>query len=218
MKCSVHPKAESIGACARCGREFCGECAVQVGQDVWCRECLGEVLAPHGRRHPGWVKLVAMLLSLLPGAGHMFLGLIGKGFALMALLIVSVFLIILYSDATGMYWMTAYLVPALSVLFLSYAIFDSMAICDARRNGLTLPVTDDDTMKAVWERVLLNKRTGGWVLVVAGVVGVLHIFSGSLDRLASDWLHVPVPFTGLVIPVILLLLGILLLQKSRKGG
>ncbi len=29
------------------------------------------------------------------------------------------------------------------------------------------------TMKAVWERVLLDRRTGGWVLLVAGVVGVL---------------------------------------------
>jgi TM2 domain-containing membrane protein YozV len=218
MKCSIHPKAESIGACARCGRESCGECAVEVGQRVWCRECLGEVLAPQTSAHPGWVKLVAALLSLIPGAGHMFLGLIGKGFALMALLIASVFLILLYSDATGMYWITAYLVPTLSVLFLSYAVFDAMAICDARRGGRNIPVTDDDTMKAVWERVLLNKRTGGWILLVAGIVGILHIFSESLNQLASDWLHVSVSITGLVIPVILLLLGILLLQKSRKGG
>ncbi len=218
MKCINHPGAESIGTCTRCGREFCGECAVEAGHGVWCRECLGQVLATHASRHPGWVKLVAALLSLLPGAGHMFLGLIGKGFALMALLIASVFLIILYSDATGMYWVTAYLVPTLSVLFLSYAVFDSMAICDARRKGKDLPVTDDDTMKAVWERVLFNKRTGGWVLLLSGGVGFLHIFSEPLNRLASDWLQFPVSVTGLVIPAVLLLLGILLLQKSRKSG
>jgi hypothetical protein len=218
MKCSIHPKVESIGACARCGREFCGECAVEVSQGVWCRECLGEVLAQHAVAHPGWVKLVAALLSLVPGAGHMFLGLIGKGFALMALLIASVFLIILYSDATGMYWMTAYLVPTLSVLFLSYAIFDAMAVCDARRRGRSTSAMDDDTMKAVWERVLLNKRTGGWIILVAGIVGVLHIFREPLNRLLSGWLQVSISVSGLVIPVILLLLGILLLKKSRKGG
>ena len=88
--------------------------------------------------HPGWRKLAAALLSIIPGAGHMFLGLIGKGFALMGLLIASVFLIILYSDATGMYWMTAFLIPALGVLFLSYAVFDAMAISDARRSGRDL--------------------------------------------------------------------------------
>ncbi|MGA2614144.1 MAG: LIM domain-containing protein [Spirochaetia bacterium] len=219
MKCSTHPRAESIASCARCGRPFCGECVVEVDERMWCRECLKAILAPPtAGAHPGWVKLVAALLSLLPGAGHMFLGMIGKGFALMSLLIASVFLVILYSDATGMYWMTAYLVPSLSVLFLSYAVFDAMAICDARKGGRARPETDDETMKAVWERVLLNRRTGGWILLVAGIVGVLHIFSEPLNRMAADWLHVSVPITGLVIPVILLLIGILLLQKSRKGS
>lgn len=218
MKCSTHPKTEAIGTCARCGRSFCEECVVHVDEKLWCRECLKKVLAPSARGHPGWVKLVAALLSFVPGACDMFLGLIGKGFALMALLIASVFLVIMYSDATGMYWVTAYLVPTLSVLFLSYAVFDTMAICDARKAGRDLPATDDDTMKAVWERVLLNRRTGGWVLLVAGIVGVLHIFSEPLSRIAADSLHVSVPITGLVIPVILLLIGILLLKKSRKGS
>ncbi len=218
MKCSIHPKVESIGACLRCGRSYCGECLIELDERTWCRECLTAAVAPVTRAYPGWAKLVAALLSLLPGAGHMFLGLIGKGFALMALLIASVFLVILYSDATGMYWMTAYLVPTLSVLFLSYAVFDTMAICDARRRGRDLPATDDDTMKAVWERVLLNRRTGGWVLLVAGIIGILHIFSEPVNRLAADWLHVSVSVTGLVIPIVLLLIGILLLQKSRKDS
>lgn len=217
MKCTHHPRVESVGTCVRCGKPFCGECILDVGQGTWCRECLGAVIGQAGTAHPGWRKLAAALLSLVPGAGHMFLGLVGKGFSLMALLIASVFLVILYSDATGMYWMTAYLVPTLCVLFLSYAIFDTMAICDARRGNGALSPADDETMKAVWERVLLNRRTGGWVLLVAGVVGVLHIFSEPLNRLSADWLHVSVPVTGMVIPVVLLLAGILLLQKSRKG-
>ena len=216
MKCSIHPRVESVGACARCGKPFCAECVIEVAERRWCRECLAAVVGTAEKAHPGWTRLAAALLSLLPGAGHMFLGLIGKGFALMALLIASVFLVILYSDATGMYWVTAYLVPTLCVLFLSYAIFDTIAICDARRGVKTSSAGDDETMRALWERVLLNRRTGGWVLLVAGVVGVLHIFSEPLNRLSAERLHVAIPITGLVIPVILLLVGILLLQKSRK--
>ena len=53
----------------------------------------------------------------------------------MGLLIVTLFLVILYSDSTGMYWITAYLVPTLCVLFLCYAVFDAMAIADAQRSG-----------------------------------------------------------------------------------
>jgi hypothetical protein len=219
MKCSNHPRTDAAAQCAECGKHFCDACVVVLDQRSWCRDCLARIVARTGkgaRVHPGWRKLAAALLSIVPGAGHMFLGLIGKGFALMGLLLSAVFLVILYSDATGMYWMTAYLVPALSVLFLSYAVFDTMAISDARRSGRELPATDDDTMKAVWERVLLNRRTGGWVLLVAGAVGVLRLLAEPFNRLTTALFSVTFPITGLVIPVILLVIGILLLKRSRK--
>jgi hypothetical protein len=219
MTCINHPNTAAAADCAECGKSFCPACLVELDQRSWCRDCLSRIVSRTGagaRVHPGWRKLTAALLSIVPGAGHMFLGLIGKGFALMGLLIVSIFLVILYSDATGMYWMTAYLIPTLSVLFLSYAVFDVMAIADARRSGRELPDTDDETMKAVWERVLLNKRTGGWVLLVAGVVGILHLFAEPFSRWTMALFSVSFPIAGLVIPVILLVIGILLLQRSRK--
>ena len=219
MTCINHPNTAATADCAECGRPFCAGCIVELDQRSWCRDCLSRIVSRTGagaRVHPGWRKLAAALLSIVPGAGHMFLGLIGKGFALMSLLISSVFLVILYSDATGMYWMTAYLVPALCVLFLCYAVFDTMAISDARRSGRELPATGDETMKAVWEKVLMNRRTGGWVLVVAGTVGILRIFSEPLNLWTRTVLAISFPIMGLVIPVILLVLGILLLQRSRK--
>jgi hypothetical protein len=219
MKCGNHPKIEAVGACAECGRSFCAACIIELDQRTWCRDCLSGIVSRTGagsRVHPGWRKLAAALLSIVPGAGHMFLGLIGKGFALMGLLIASIFLIILYSDATGMYWMTAYLIPSLAVLFLCYAVFDTMAIADARRSGRDLPETDDDTMKAVWEKVLMNKRTGGWVLLIAGAVGILRVFSEPFSLWTKALFSISFPISGLVIPVILLVIGILLLQRSRR--
>ncbi len=210
MKCSNHPRTDAAAECASCGRPFCAACAVELDQRSWCRDCLAQIVAKTGtgsRVHPGWRKLAAALHSIIPGAGHMFLGLIGKGFALMGLLIVSVFLVILYSDATGMYWMIAYLVPGLSVLFLSYAIFDAMAIADARRGGRE--PADDETMKTIWERVLLSRRTMGWLLLVAGVVGLL--------RLLGDQLHIIFPLTALVVPLVLLIVGIVLLRRGRES-
>jgi hypothetical protein len=219
MKCSNHPKIDAVGGCAACGRPFCADCSVELDQRTWCRECLARIVAKTGsgaRVHPGWRKLAAALLSIIPGAGHMFLGLIGKGFALMGILIASVFLIILYSDATGMYWMTAFLIPSLGMLFLSYAVFDAMAISDARRGGRERAPADDDTMKAVWERVLMNRRAGGWVLLVAGIIGILHLFSEPFSRWTMAQFSVSFPVAGLVLPVLLLVIGILLLKRSRK--
>ena len=105
MKCTNHPRVEAAAQCAECGKPFCarlhasssttGPGAATAFRGSWPQRGTG------ARVHPGWRKLAAALLSIVPGAGHMFLGLIGKGFALMGLLIVAVFLIILYSDATG---------------------------------------------------------------------------------------------------------------------
>jgi hypothetical protein len=220
MKCVNHPRAEAAATCAECGRPFCAECSVELDHRQWCRDCLSRLVARSGegaRVHPGWRKLTAALLSIIPGAGHMFLGLLGKGFALMGLLFLSVFLIILYADATGMYWLVAYLVPTLCVLFLSYAVFDTMEIADAQRGGREArSPEDDETMRGIWERVLLNRRTIGWVLLVAGVVGVLRLFSEPFSQWTLSLLNVSFPLTALVIPVVLFILGIVLLKRSRK--
>jgi TM2 domain-containing membrane protein YozV len=167
-----------------------------------------------GRRRPS--RWVAGLLSIVPGAGHMYLGQIGKGFSLMGLLIVTIFVIVLYSTSTGQYWITAYLVPTLSVLFLSYAVFDALAIADARRAGRDRVGEVDPTMQAVWERVLLNRRTIGWVIAVGGAVGLLGIASRPLDALVRERLDIDLPLMSLVMPAMMLAIGVSLLRKGRR--
>jgi hypothetical protein len=219
MKCSNHPKTDAVSTCAECGKPLCAECAIEVGGAPYCRESLEKLVrraTPH--RHGRLTKLVAALLSIVPGAGHMFLGLVGKGFALMGLLFLSVFLVILYSDSTGMYWMSAYLIPTLSVLFLCYAVFDAMAIADALRGGETgKGAQADAVMKAIWEKVLLNRKTLAWILLVAGAVGVLNIFSAPLRELSLRYLSFEVPIAALILPVALVVFGIVLLRRGRKG-
>ncbi|MGO9307431.1 MAG: hypothetical protein ACLQDL_00230 [Spirochaetia bacterium] len=221
MKCANHPRVEAAAECVICGRQFCAACFIELDHRSWCRDCLARLVARSGARsrvHPGWRKLAAACLSIVPGAGHMFLGLIGKGFILMGLLIVTLFLVILYSDSTGMYWITAYLVPTLSVLFVSYAVFDAMAVADAQRSGREPARAEDEMMSSVWERVLLNARTLGWVVLLAGVVGVLHLFAEPFSRWTLALLSVSFPLNALLIPVILLIFGFVLLKRSRKSG
>ena len=211
MKCANHPRSEAAAVCAGCGKDLCQECAIALSTGAWCRECLGALTAEGAgaRERRGKSKLLAALLSIIPGVGHMYLGLIGKGFAMLGLLLVSIFLVILYSDSTGMYWMTAFLIPTLCILFLSYAVFDSMA--------MTERATEDSAMKTIWERVLLNRRTSGYVLLIAGVVGVLDVFEQPLSSLMRAWFSVEMPVTALVIPVILVIVGVYLLRKGRSS-
>jgi len=220
MKCANHPRVDAVAQCAECGKQICSACRVELDHRSWCRECLSRIVAARGagaRAHPGWRKLAAACLSVVPGAGHMFLGLIGKGFILMGLLIVTLFLIVLYSQSTGMTWIQAYLLPTISVLFLSYAVFDAMAVADAQRSGRAAAQAEDETMKSVWERVLLNPRTLGWVVLLSGVVGVLNFVSEPFSRWTLELLAVSFPLNALVIPILLVIFGILLLKRSRKG-
>jgi TM2 domain-containing membrane protein YozV len=219
MKCSNHPRTEAVFTCAECGKPICAECAVDVAGSAYCRESLERIVRRArgaGQGKGRWARLVAALLSIVPGAGHMYLGLIGKGFALMGLLFLSVFLVILYSDSTGMYWMSAYLIPTLCVLFLSYAVFDAMEIAEARRSGREPSGSPDAMMKALWERVLLNRRTAGYVVLIAGVVGVLNIFSAPLGQLMRRYLSFEFPVAGLILPVVLVVAGAFLLRKARQ--
>ncbi len=209
MKCANHARIEAVAVCAGCGKDLCAECAIALRGGAWCRECLDSLTDQSGtaRLRRGKSKLIAAVLSILPGIGHMYLGLIGKGFAMLGLLLSSIFLVILYSDATGMYWMSAFLIPTLYVLFASYAIFDSMAMTEA--------AAEDAAMKTIWERVLLNRRAAGYVLLVAGTIGVLDVFEAPLSSLMRAWLSVEFPVTALVIPVILVVIGVYLLRKGR---
>jgi Ca2+/Na+ antiporter len=219
MKCINHSGIEAAGTYRSCGKPLCGECTVVLAGNPWCRQCLESIVGvkrkpPH---HWPWRKMIAGLLSVVPGAGHMFLGSIAKGFALMGFLFLSIFLIILHADSTGMYWIVAYLVPTLCVLFLCYAVFDSLAIVDAeQKKPEDRKPREDETLKLVWERVLMSRRTIGWVILLAGIVGLLNIFSEPLNELTRTYLFLEIPFAGLVLPAAFLVIGILLLGKGRR--
>lgn len=148
----------------------------------------------------------------------MYLGRIGKGFALMGFLFAAVFLVILYSASTGMYWMTAYLIPTLVVLFLSYAVFDSISVAEELRSGVEEELAEDPIMAQVWSRVLLNPRAAGYTLLIAGIIGVLSLFSAPIDRWMRENLSVNFPIAALIIPIALIVVGGLLLARSRRRG
>lgn len=218
MKCSNHPAVDATASCERCGRALCEECRVEINGRFWCTECLRVAVDRAFDRRRRWrsSKLAAALLSIIPGAGHMYLGLIGKGFALMGFLFAAIFLVILYSASTGMYWMTAYLIPTMVVLFLSYAIFDSIAIAESIRSGEPDEYREDPIMERVWARIFLNPRAAGYVLLIAGIIGLIDLFSRPIDRLLRQSLSVEFPVAALVIPAALVVIGGVLLARSKR--
>jgi hypothetical protein len=39
--CYEHPSKRAVALCSHCGRFLCGLCEVEIGESVWCPECLG---------------------------------------------------------------------------------------------------------------------------------------------------------------------------------
>jgi hypothetical protein len=68
----------------------------------------------------------------------------------------------------------------------------------------------------LWERVLLNRRTVGWVLALGGAVGLLGIFARWLDALVRERLGIDLPLMSLVMSLVLLAIGVSLLVKGRR--
>lgn len=42
MKCFNHPNSDAVGACLKCGRGVCSECAKVIGGKIICRECFSQ--------------------------------------------------------------------------------------------------------------------------------------------------------------------------------
>ena len=76
MRCYVHPEAQPIGTCTRCGRGICDECAVDVQGRLTCRNCLAAGQATIQRYDPNTaflIELVAGFFGLL-GIGYIYVG------------------------------------------------------------------------------------------------------------------------------------------------
>jgi len=71
MYCYVHPDREAVGACSRCGRAVCSDCAVAVGANTVCRHCLTIQPLPSAKNPD-----TAFILELVPG----LFGILGIGY------------------------------------------------------------------------------------------------------------------------------------------
>lgn len=76
MKCYVHPESETVGACTRCGRGICSECAVEVQGKLVCRPCLATGATASSDKDANTaflLELVGGIFGVL-GLGYLYVG------------------------------------------------------------------------------------------------------------------------------------------------
>lgn len=142
-------------------------------------------------------KMIAVGLSIIPGAGHMYLGLQKEGLVLMSIFFFAIFL---------MSWLNMSVFLFLLPIIWFYSLFDAMHSVEDIDNR-----TQVESYLFSW----FDKNTGiiGWGLIVMGVLAILNrIVTPLLTWQARNYLQ-----TGIV-ALVLITSGIKLLIGSKEAA
>jgi len=130
MKCVNHPEAEAEALCTNCNTPICRDCRIMLRDRDYCRSCLEEKVG--GIKYSALDNkspLFAFLLSLVPGAGYMYLGLMNRGLQTLILFFGTIFV----ADITNI-GIVSLVIPVL----MFYSIFDTLQIVRNIRQGIVV--------------------------------------------------------------------------------
>lgn len=197
MKCANHAEVDSVAFCGHCGKPLCGDCRKEVRGTSYCENCLAERMQKqpakadaNGGPNPG----LALVLGFIPGVGAIY-----NGQVLKAITQVLIFgsLIGIGDRVKGA---GGALFGLATAAFYFYMVIDSYQT--AKRKKLGQPVQE-------WfglVDVKLSGPIGGALLIILGTMYLL------------DNLGLPVfSSVGRFWPVLLILVGVLMLQKRLRG-
>ena len=215
MKCANHIERESQNECGLCGKGFCDECLVNLGGKDYCRDCLQNRIGEDtvgtvdtvdtvdiadsagtaqkvqtGRKSRFW----SFILSLIPGVGYMYLGLMKRGVQTMVAFFGSIFV----TSFIGFEELMSLVVPV--VIF--YSIFDTQQLVKKINEGI--PVEDTP----FWDikNIPFNQKWLGYALIVIGFLALM----------SNSPLAIPFWFKRMLPPVIIIGLGVAILYRHTR--
>jgi len=196
MKCANHPDRDAAAYCGLCGRPLCAECEREVHGMVYCESCLASRLqAPYFSSPGGPSPGVGLALGFIPGVGAIYNGQIVK--AMIQVLIFGS--LIALSNRVGSPMDTIFGLGAAAFYF--YMVIDSYQTAKAKQLGQPTPEwfgLGDTKMSA---------PIGAALLIGLGVLFLLDNFGIPVFRqIGRFW------------PVLLIVIGVLLLQRRLGGG
>jgi hypothetical protein len=198
MKCANHPLSDAVSYCGQCGRSLCAECKRDVSGMAYCESCLAarlhSPLPPWGTTGPGPSPGIALALGFIPGVGAIYNGQISK-----AILQVLIFgSLIALGDRSHEPMDTIFGLG--SAAFYFYMVIDSFQTAKAKYSGKPVPE---------WfglGEIKMSVPMGAALLIGLGVLFLLDNLGIPVIRhLSTFW------------PVILIVAGILLLQRRLAG-
>lgn len=170
-------------------------------------------------------RFLTTIFSLMPGAGHMYLGLLNKGISIMITFILGMCIVdIGFIGTFGMFIVVPIFFysffDALDIynkMAMGINIDDSDSVFDLvsfrRRMGYSDTVDQENNEEYMEYKRNLNKRTYstvGIILVLIGLSGVLNILSNTFGWIG----HFIYTVKQYIIPIVFIGLGLYMLRKK----
>lgn len=211
MNCRFHTDKEANHRCFECGILICEKCANAVDGKILCEKCKEKTLnndynyegKKHNHSYNNYSSFWSFIFSFIPGAGHMYHGLMVRGLQLM-IAFIGVIVI-----STLMY--TTSIFGVFSVVIWFYSFFDIINIKRAINNGEE--VKDNSIYNVDLSNI--NYYHVGIGLIIFGAI---FLVNETFDRLPYSY-AIRIYFGLLrssILPILMILGGITLLKKYKR--
>lgn len=167
--CSLHPDRPIVGVCTLCGRAACEECLVDLANQSYCKTCLAARVKGPARPLSGFWRLV---LSVVPGLGHLYMGLLNRGFQILAAAILGT---IITGILFGPFWL----------LWAGFAVCYS--IFDAREAHLRILQGAEVPDRFLFDlRIRFNQK---WIAYGLIGLGLLALYNTFVSDILATFMH-----------------------------
>jgi len=198
MECSKHPETEATDICTLCRQPICSQCSVLLSEKNYCKTCLEKRVIPPAPKYGAKSKFLAFLLSLLPGGGYFYLGLMKRGVQAMVIFFGTIFI-------SGMAHLDALLFFVPVMIF--YSVFDTQQLLNRINAGE--PVDDWELFD--WGSWNSKRNIIGAALIILGLFSLLNNLAPYLINY-----HV---ISRIIPPLLIIGTGVYILYKNTgKGG
>ncbi|MCF8012388.1 MAG: B-box zinc finger protein [Clostridiales bacterium] len=208
MKCINHPDRDAETLCCDCKEPLCSECSYKIGNSTYCYRCLEKTVETvednnnNIKNDPNKSRFIAFLLSLMPGLGYMYLGLMKKGLETLILFFGTIFV----SSIIHLGELVSFVLP---VLFF-YSVFDTQNLLSKMKNGIY--VADISLLR--WED-WGSKNISRNSIIAYGLIGlgVVALLNNVMPFVYHNYI-----LERILPPVIIIGLGVYILYRNKRRG
>lgn len=208
MNCAYHADQAVQGICSTCGRPICESCLVDLRGQVHCKACLEARMHKPAREVVSFFRFV---FSACPGLGHLYMGMMQRGFQMMVGGVLGGILIgMVFPPLLGLY------IPAL----IFFSIFDAREAHLRLLQGLEVEdkgFVDLKNWKGTW-----NPRYVGYGLIGIGILAFYNVIVNDLlymlFRNSQMYYHLVEAANGSFLGLLAIGAGLWMLRKNFGGS